>query len=1027
MCMIVPIPTPAQAEDGASTSPTDQLYFTHCLYDEGLSREAGFGVRASSTRDPLLLRFAVEYPPYEMPAGLEGDETALPRRLALVRVPGGRSALIHSVARPRDDRGRANDFFSHVFFAGSLPLCDALASWAASEWAVACPAGADKDLPRPAELPRGAAVGDRALTAFLQAPEPAPDPALATLTCPRRLADDRKKRRRLLLLTLRGCLLTLQAGPAAPRGRFYLLAEPGLVALLLYGAARLLPQALAQGMTFSTYENAQTALRSYRHAQIVGTWLADPGRGLDADLFSERGYALDTVNDRFSEELTGEDRTLEEWVELAARGEWTAVEKLHGLLGSSSTEVVAYKEGVHAARLGRRLESGRASAEDLLTLKRAPWGAALLEQHQAAVWPLVRDGCLTDGRLREEFVDLLREHLPELETRTARALRKQPPGDWQPHWRLLWFLLQGTTARLRETFERILPEAPLPAALCFSLLREIQTLQVNPADARLPVHLLLKNFNEDELDEFARSSLPREWFVWALYYALLRPEPRETAARHVHDGDDELVRAFWQQFRLLKDQAQRQAILAPLVAAAGDRAPVFLGRLLGSGCALRFATLSWLLEALGAWKREWAEFWGRDDHLGRLLEWVRDCGEEGAPIWERFCTVIDRGVLPPCDPYQHTLLMNLVAVAGRPGLPLPPSVAETIADWALLRDHFEKACTLPEEERRAVIDACKRRRLDAVAELAGYFARFVQPKEVSDEILDDFAGFFHSFYPEPVEYRDHEARLMGWLQVVAACPDSDKKAAYQRFYLENFVPLEFRRRLAEETDRAGKLHPAVYEPPEKPSEEPSEATAPAPAAVPSGPDELHQLTGVLLGEGQATLALLGFWRRLPWLLCTLAGGLLAALLFSLYPLPMPRGAVLPAIVPFLPLILAFADAVTLQSVGLAVRLLRQPAVAGAVRRGAAKELFASVVLGVVCGSAAGGGALLLGAPLRLGLAVGAAVAAGAALATVVGFALPVLLGVRRGGRHIATGPLARAVTAAAALFLAFFLTRIIAP
>ncbi|HKI34530.1 MAG TPA: magnesium transporter [Gemmataceae bacterium] len=1021
-------PTRLQAEAGAGAMPIDQLYVTHCLYDEGLAREAGFGVRASSTRDPLLLRFALEYPPYELPVGLGGDETAAPRRLALVRVPGGRSALIHSVVRPGDERGRANNFFSHLLFGQAIPACDALASWAAAGWAADCPPGADKDIPPLAELPRGGAVGDRALTAFLQATSHATDPVFATRTCPQRLADDRKRRRRLLSLALRGCLLALQAGPATPRGRFFLLAEPGLVALLLYGAARLLPQALAEGMTFSTYENAATALRSSRHAQVVGTWLADPARGLDAEFFSERGYALDTVNDKFSDELAGDaDRALEEWVELASRGEWAAVDRLHGLLGKTATTVVAYKEGVQADRLSRRLASGRADVEDLLVLRRAPWGAALLEQHHVAAWPLVRDGCLADPRLREEFADLLREHLPELENRAARALRQHPPGNWQPHWRVLWFLLQGTPARLRETFERVLPEPPLPPALCFSILTELQTLQLTPGDPRVPLHLLLKNFDGEELDEFARSPLPREWFVWALCYALLRPEARAAAARHVHEGSDELVRAFWQQFRLLKEQAQRRAILTPLVATVGDRGPTFLGRLLSSSSGLRPETLSWLLEALGAWKREWAEFWGRDDHLGRLLAWVRDFGEEGGPVWDRFCAEIDRGVLPPGDPYQHTLLMNLVAVKGRPGPPLPGQAAEAIADWAVLRDHFEKASALPGDERRAVIDACNRRHLDPVAELSEYFARFVQPKEVREEFLDDFAGFFHSFYPEPAEYRDHEARLIGWLQVVGACPDAAKKEAYQRYYLERFVPLEFRRRLAEETHRAGKLLPAVYEPAEKPVGETDEAPAPAPVEDVAGPDELHQLSGVRLAEGQATLPILGLWRRLPWLLFTLAGGVLAALLFGLYLPPTPRAAALPPFVPFLPLVLAFADSIALQSVGLAVRLLRQPPVKGAVLRALAKELLGGALLGIVCGAAAGGVVLALDAPQRLSLAVGSAVAAAVAMAALVGFLLPALFGLVRGGRRVAAGPLARAAVGAAALLLYFFLTRVLAP
>src|SRR5262249_23154342 len=155
-------------------------------------------------------------------------------------------------------------------------------------------------------------------------------------------------------------------------------------------------------------------------------------------------------------------------------------------------------------------------------------------------------------------------------------------------------------ARAREALERILPEPPYPPALCFSVLTELQPLRLSAADPRVPLHALLKTFGARDLAQFAQSSLPREWFVWALCYALLRQDTRDEAARHLHEGDDELVRSFWQQFRLLKDPAQRRAILAALIATVGERAPVFLGRLLAGGCTLRPDTLEWLLEALGA-------------------------------------------------------------------------------------------------------------------------------------------------------------------------------------------------------------------------------------------------------------------------------------------------------------------------------------------------------------------------------------------------------------------------------------------
>ncbi len=1011
-------PTAARAPGGAAPSWAHQLYVTHCHYDEGLSREAGFGVRAGSTRDPLAIRFALEYPPYELPAGVEAGDGA-PRRLALVRVPGGRSALIHSAPLPRDERGRANNFFSHVIFAEGLSPCDALAAWGATEWAVDCPPGCDRDLPPPAGLPRGEAVNDRALTAFLQAPAP------AARTCPPRLAGDRARRRRLLALTLRGCLLALQAGPAAPRGRFYLLAEPALVALLLYGAARLLPKAVAQNLTFSTYENALTALRSYRHAQVVGTWLADPVRGLDEELFTRRGYALDTFSDRHSEEIGADaDPALDEWLELAARSEWATIDRLHDLLGTTATSVVAYKDGVQAARLARRVAAGRADADDLLALKAAPWGLPILAQHHELVWPIVRDGSLSDPRLREAFADLIRENLPDVERRAARALRERPPGNWQPYWRVVAAALKDDPTHLREALERILPEPPYSAALAFAVLAELQAQRLGTGETRVPLLGLLRNFNGSDLEQFARSELPREWFVWALCYALVRPDTRDAAARHVHDGGDELVRLFWQQFRMIKDAGQRKAILAGLVATAGDRAQDFLGRLLASGCPLPPDTLSWLLEALGTWGREWGNFWGSEDHLGQLLERVRGFGDEGGPIWDRFCGAIDARVLPPGDASQHALLMNLVAVTARPGPPLPRLAAEAIADWSLLRDHFEKASALPPESRPAIVTACNRCRLDPTEQLKTYFTRFVQPQPLRDELLDDFVGFFHSFYAEPREYPDHGAHLLGWLQVVSGCPDPTKKAAYQRFYLHRFVPEEFRRRLAEETHRAGKLLPAVYEsierPPEEIEEEPSATPPPAPQHT---GDELHQLTGVRLAAAEVMLPLSGLWKRLPWLVCALAAGVGAALLLGLYRPPNPKAPALPALVTFLPLVLFLVDGVALQSVGLAVRFRGAPPGAACGRHAAVGELLAAVLVSVFCALTAGGAALALGARFQLVEAVGAAAGAGAAVAVVIGFLLPLLLGRVRGGERLAAGPLARGIAGALAVLLYVFLAR----
>jgi hypothetical protein len=959
------------------------------------------------------MRFALDYPSYELPLGSPPGglaPEAAPRRLARVRVPGGRTALIHSAYLAPDVRGRANNFLSHVLV---LPACGAresLAAWGSPDWAAGCDPEAPRDLPPPAGLPRPGPVNDAAVTAFLQTVVRPGGHDLDAFPCPRRLANAPRRRRELLALLLRGCLLVLRAGPAAPRGRLYLLAEPGLTALLLYAATRLLPDALVADLTFSTYENAHRDLRAYRHAQVVGTWTTDPARGLDAEFFTTRGYALDTFNHRFSPELQAGEPALDEWVQLAGRGDWRTVDRVHQGRDRADTSVAPVAQTLQVAKFSRRLEAGRARAEDLLTLRRLPWGPPLLERHREQVWAVVRDGSLADERLRRGFADLLREHLPELEERLARALRADPAANWQPHWRLLVAVLRDDPARLRETLQRAMPEPPYPPALRWELLQEFGALPGCPADPGPAVRALLRNATAEDLDRLAGSGLPREWFVWALCYALLRPETSAAAARHLHDGDDGLLRAFWEQFRLLKDEGQRRAILTPLFPRADPRGGAFLSRLLKARGGLRPETLEWLLARLGAWDRTWADFWGHDGHRGLLFDLLQESGAEAGPLWDRFCAQIDRDLLLLADPYQTALLADLAAAKDRPGTALPPAAAEAVADWVVLRQHFEKACAAPEEDGRAVIDACNRRGLDALHALARYFERFVLPREMNREVLDDFVGFVHSFYPAGAEYHDYSSRLTGWLAVVEACPEEAQRAAYQHYYLEGHVPPTFRGRLAEEFGRTGKLlpgaAPGVTRSSPAPLTAPPATSADPPAAAESGAD-VFRLTGVP-PAGSGPLWSLG--QRFVWLLCGLGGGAVAALVCGLYQQQLRRTA---ALVLFVPLVLALTDSAALQAAALA----------GRGRRGALLGLLAGLLFGGVCGLLAGGAALAWAVPMRLTWSLGGAVAGGMAAATLVGAALPAVVRMLRCDSFVAAGPVARALAGALALFAYFGLAR----
>jgi hypothetical protein len=439
---------------------TAQLYFTHCLSADSVEMRGGYCVRATSTADPALFRFAASYPPHELPLDMWSSNPSAgeaPRRLALVAAPTGR-ALVHSSYLPEDSRGCKKSFFSHYLFVPALPPLPALRTWGSRDWMTAYPPGAPKDL-APPTLPRPGPLHDQAVTAFLSPTGPSNEQALATPLCPARLAPDASKRQELLRRALSGYLLAQQASDAAPRGRFYLLAEPGLAALLLYAIARLLPGPLTADMTFSTYENAHRALRTYRAARVVATYTGSAHKGLEPDCFTTRGYALDTFTDKFSSELVSDEpAALAELIELAARGDWQALDDTYRLLGRNAS-LAAVAEGRAVAEAERRLKASQATPADLILLRRSDYGRPLLGQYQQIAWPLIRDGSMTDAKLRKEFGDVLLRGLGQLKDRAAEALSRAAREEWRQYWGLIRSALKEDATKLRAALVELVTRA----------------------------------------------------------------------------------------------------------------------------------------------------------------------------------------------------------------------------------------------------------------------------------------------------------------------------------------------------------------------------------------------------------------------------------------------------------------------------------------------------------------------------------------------------------------------------------------
>jgi magnesium transporter len=187
-------------------------------------------------------------------------------------------------------------------------------------------------------------------------------------------------------------------------------------------------------------------------------------------------------------------------------------------------------------------------------------------------------------------------------------------------------------------------------------------------------------------------------------------------------------------------------------------------------------------------------------------------------------------------------------------------------------------------------------------------------------------------------------------------------------------------------------------------------------------DDLFQLIGVHLTEAEQKDVRKAFRRRFPWLLCNVGGGLVAAVLAYLY----EDVATLAVLTPFIPIVLALAESVSIQSVSLALQTLHgeRPTWASLWRK-LGREAVVGLLLGAGCGLLVGLIALVWMGRFAVGLALFGAIAGGVTGAAAVGLAMPVLLKMSRRDPQVASGPIALAVSDMISLLIYFNLARVL--
>ena len=186
-------------------------------------------------------------------------------------------------------------------------------------------------------------------------------------------------------------------------------------------------------------------------------------------------------------------------------------------------------------------------------------------------------------------------------------------------------------------------------------------------------------------------------------------------------------------------------------------------------------------------------------------------------------------------------------------------------------------------------------------------------------------------------------------------------------------------------------------------------------------DDLFQLIGVHLARARQLTPLRAFRNRFPWLMCNVMGGVAAAFLCGLFQAELERAVTLAL---FIPVVLALAESVSIQSISLTLQIFRgTPPSWLVIFQRLNRELLVGLLLGGGSGLVVGCVALGWLGQWSLAFCVLGGITAGVASAAVLGATVPSLLRRLKLDPQVAAGPLVLALTDVITLVCYFHLAR----
>jgi magnesium transporter len=186
-------------------------------------------------------------------------------------------------------------------------------------------------------------------------------------------------------------------------------------------------------------------------------------------------------------------------------------------------------------------------------------------------------------------------------------------------------------------------------------------------------------------------------------------------------------------------------------------------------------------------------------------------------------------------------------------------------------------------------------------------------------------------------------------------------------------------------------------------------------------DDLFQLIGVHLARARQLTPLRAFRNRFPWLMCNVMGGVAAAFLCGLFRAELERAVTLAL---FIPVVLALAESVSIQSISLTLQVFRgKPPSWLLIFQRLHREFLVGLLLGGGSGLLVGSVALAWLDQWPLAWCVLGGITAGVASAAVLGATVPSLLRRLKLDPQVAAGPIVLALTDVITLVCYFHLAR----